>query len=822
VTIKSKAFWLAVVLSGFLACCRGFAGWQPDSVDSLVRLGLFGLAAAATAGLKVHIPGISSTLSMSYVFVLTALLDLGLGGALIVGAASVVAQTFCRYRTRPKLVQLLFNLAATFLSVLVADHCIRHFGLRAADPLQLFTIVAASLAYFLVNTLTISGIIGLSEGRSVAGVWRDSYLWTSPQYMLGGLIAIGLHYLTNRIQLVGMLAIFPILYLVYCSYRVYLRRIEEQQKRIGDMAALHLRTIEALALAIDAKDDSSFAHLRRVQMYAAEVGREMHLPEVEMQAILAAALLHDIGKLAVPDSIVSKPGLLTPDEFEKMKIHPIVGAEILERVNFPYPVVPIVRSHHERYDGTGYPDGLKGEEIPIGARILSAVDSLDALSSDRQYRKAMPLEEAIRIIGRESGKSFDPQVVRILQARYHELEAKVRSEVLEPARASNPVKVERNEASYNAIPSAAIAPAPGNNFRMSISNTRRELQTLVEIANDLGSSLSLDETLALLAVRLGKAIPHDAVVIWIRQQGELVPRLVKGESFRLLSSLRIPLGQGLSGWVAENNRSIVNGNPAAEAGYLNDPGKVTRLRSAIGVPLLSRDRVVGVLTLYQLRPEAFNPDHRRILETISAKVGVVIDNALRFEQVQDAARTDELTGLLNARSLFEYLADEVAMCTQHGRTLAVIVGDLNGFKKANDRHGHLAGNRILQNVAAGLRRCCRASDTVARLGGDEFVVVLTDPGEYLPRMMERIAEVGELAASEINYATSISISAGYALFPQDATDAEGLLEKADERMYENKRRSKMPKSGAFASTQVIKFPRPVPEGSGMAATAQQA
>jgi diguanylate cyclase (GGDEF)-like protein len=463
---------------------------------------------------------------------------------------------------------------------------------------------------------------------------------------------------------------------------------------------------------------------------------------------------------------------------------------------------------------------LKGEEIPIGARILSAVDSLDALSSDRQYRKAMPLEEAIRIIGRESGKSFDPQVVRILQARYHELEAKVRSEVLEPARASNPVKVERNEASCNAIPAAAIGPAPGNNFRMSISNTRRELQTLVEIANDLGSSLSLDETLALLAVRLGKAIPHDAVVIWVRQQRELVPRLVKGESYRLLSSLRIPLGQGLSGWVAENNRSIVNGNPAVEAGYLNDPGKVTDLHSAIAVPLLARDRVVGVLTLYQLRQEAFNPDHRRILETISAKVGVVIDNALRFEQVQDAARTDELTGLLNARSLFEYLADEVAMCSQHGRTLAVIVGDLNGFKKANDRHGHLAGNRILQNVAAGLRRCCRASDAVARLGGDEFVVVLTDPGEYLPRMMERIAEVGELAASEINYVTPISISAGYALFPQDATDAEGLLEKADERMYENKRRSKMPKSAAFTSTQVIKFARPVPEGSGIAATAQ--
>src|SRR5437867_6894669 len=183
------------------------------------------------------------------------------------------------------------------------------------------------------------------------------------------------------------------------------------------MANLHLRTIEALALAIEAKDHTTHDHLQRVRVYAIEVAKELGIPDEEMLALHAAALLHDIGKLAVPEHIISKPGRLTPEEFGKMKIHPVVGAEILERVRFPYPVVPIVRSHHERWDGRGYPDGLKGEEIPTGARILGAVDCLDALASDRQYRRAFPLDVALEKVVADSGKSFDPRVVEVLQRR---------------------------------------------------------------------------------------------------------------------------------------------------------------------------------------------------------------------------------------------------------------------------------------------------------------------------------------------------------------------------------------------------------------------
>src|SRR4030081_2362060 len=232
------------------------------------------------------------------------------------------------------------------------------------------------------------------------------------------------HFLNAHIGWQSSLLVLPPIYLMYRSYRLYLGKLETEKRHAEQVSSLHLQTIEALALAIEAKDQTTGDHLQRVRIYAMELAKELGLNEDETEALRAASVLHDIGKLAVPEHIISKPGKLTPEEFEKMKIHPIVGAEILEQVDFPYPVVPIVRAHHERWDGSGYPYGLKGEEIPIGARILSAVDCLDALATDRQYRRALPLDAAMAKIESESGSTFDPNVINILKARYRELEQK--------------------------------------------------------------------------------------------------------------------------------------------------------------------------------------------------------------------------------------------------------------------------------------------------------------------------------------------------------------------------------------------------------------
>ena len=299
----------------------------------------------------------------------------------------------------------------------------------------------------------------------------------------------------------------------------------------------------------------------------------MKLPQHELEALRAAALLHDIGKLAVPEHIISKPGKLTPEEFEKMKIHPVVGAEILERVEFPYPVVPIVRSHHEKWDGSGYPDGLKGEEIPIGARILSAVDCLDALASDRQYRRALPLDQAMEEVAKLSGKSFDPEVVTILKQRYVELERKATSQNKPMARLSTDVKMERGDApdaGFEVSEPAIDRTGKEYDFLDSIGAARQEVQLLFEFTQDLGSSLSLDETLSVVATRLKRLVPYDAIAVYVCREGRLVPEYVNGESFRFLSSLQIPIGQGLSGWVAQTGRT---GAERQSGGGIGLPGR---------------------------------------------------------------------------------------------------------------------------------------------------------------------------------------------------------------------------------------------------------
>ena len=530
-----------------------------------------------------------------------------------------------------------------------------------------------------------------------------------------------------------------------------------------------------------------------------ELAKDLQLSESEIQAVRAAALLHDIGKLAVPEHIISKPGKLTPEEFDKMKIHPTVGAEILKRVNFPYPVEPIVRAHHEKWNGNGYPAGLKGEEIPIGARILSVVDCLDALASDRQYRPAWPLDAALDLIISESGSSFDPRVVGRLQARFRELERITRSKSTEmqglPVTAD--VMVGRTaapaagfESNRDRQPrSAAGEPV---DFLSSIGAARQEVQTLFELSQDLGNSLSLGETLSVLGVRLKRMIPFDTMAVLVVRDGNLVPEYVAGENFRFFSSLEVPLGQGLSGWVAENRKPIFNGNPSVESRYLSSPSGTCTLHSALAVPLEGSNGVVGVLALYHQVPDAFARDHLRIMQAISPKLALAIENSLKFRQAETSATTDYLTGLANSRSLFVHLDGELARAKRTGTSLAVLVCDLDGFKQVNDRFGHQAGDEVLRTFAAGLRECVREYDYVARMGGDEFVLTL--PGlkpEVVKTKIQQICTAARRAGRHVCGEDCVGLSVGMAYAPSDGWAAEDLLAQADRSMYRVKQEHKV-------------------------------
>src|SRR6266536_3016475 len=501
------------------------------------------------ARLKVHLPGITGTMSVNFLFILLGILELSLPETLILGSAAVVVQ--CFYRDRPSPIQVTFNLCASAFATAVAYdvyHLAIGEGWFRSHPLLLG--LAAS-TYFLANTGSIATVISLTERKALNKIWVDCYFWSFPYYLVGAAFAGMLGWFNRAFGWETSLLIVPVIYLIYRSYRLYLGKLEDEKRHVEEMANLHLRTIEALALAIEAKDHTTHDHLQRVRVYAIEVAKELKISPPEMEALHAAALLHDIGKLAIPEHIISKPGPLTPEEFEKMKIHPVVGAEILERVRFPYPVVPIVRAHHERWDGSGYPMGLKGAEIPIGARILSAVDYLDALASDRQYRRALPLKEVMQKLGAESGKSFDPRVVDVLQKRYQHLErlAVAKSSEDPNAPLSTAIKIERGLEPAAGFENARAQDYVGKEttFLSSIAAARQEAQSLFELSQDLGASLSLTETLSVFSVKLKPRVPYDAIAIYIKRENELVPKYVNGDNYRLFSSLRIPLGQGHSG-----------------------------------------------------------------------------------------------------------------------------------------------------------------------------------------------------------------------------------------------------------------------------------
>ena len=544
----------------------------------------------------------------------------------------------------------------------------------------------------------------------------------------------------------GWLALLLVLPVVYWMRRCYLGRIKNEHKNIEDMANLHLRTIEALALAIETKDSTTEGHLRRVEVWSVEIGKELGLTEPELKALRAAALLHDIGTLAVPELILSKPGQLSPVEFEKVKIHCVVGAEILERVDFPYPVAPIVRFHHEKWDGTGYPAGLSGEAIPIGSRILAAVDCLDALSSERPFRKAMPLSQAVAHVKSEAGKSFDPRVVDALARSHEKVDRVLRAE----PRSEGPV-----------------------DFLSSIQSARLEGQTLFDLMHELGASLSLDETLSMLAVGLKRICPYDCIAVYISRGEKLIPEYVSGDEFEVFSSLEIPVGEGLSGLVAQNGEAVLNGDPSLEA--------ASTLRSAVSAPLEGANGMVGVLTLYHVSKDAFTNDHLRLLMALARKVGLSIENALRYRQAEACATTDGLTGLPNARALFLHLDSEIARCKREDTLLTVLVCNLGGLQGVNDSF-------MLQTVAQGLRENCREYDFVARMGDDEFVVVL--PGCAAEAMQAKVRLLGEVAVKAgallVCGDELLSVSAGQAVYPADGLDGEQLLAEAHERMCEGR------------------------------------
>ena len=517
--------------------------------------------------------------------------------------------------------------------------------------------------------------------------------------------------------------------------------------------------VEALAGAIDAKHDPSGKRLHRRRAWATALAEAIDLPPADIDALRTAALLLDIGQLAVPDHILSKPGPLTVEEFHKIRIHPQVSADLIADLPLPKAVGAFVRSHHERWDGKGYPEGLVKEAIPVGARVLAVVDNYDALVSDRPYRDRLTREAAIAVLREEEGKSLDPTLVE----RFITLLPSIEGRAHETATDSSLV---------------------------SIVSARREDVALFEISQAISAGLGVEGTARLLEQKLRRVIPYSSAALYLYDTDERTFRaaFTEGVEADMLATVQVGVDSGMFGQSLREQRAVANVDPQS---CMEAPAAATtRLRSSIVCPLYGeQNELVGALAIYHVTPGCYTQDECRLLEMVARQAGPVLSHALQLTRAQEEALTDPLTGLPNTRFLWMHLTQELARAGRQASRLALLLVDVDDFKSVNDSEGHPVGDLALRELANVLRQAVRPYDVCARYGGDEFVIMLPECGreeaeERLRDLQERIAKHEVRLADGRTFALAVSI--GAAVFPRDGDSSEALLAAADSRMYQNK------------------------------------
>jgi diguanylate cyclase (GGDEF)-like protein/putative nucleotidyltransferase with HDIG domain len=752
----ARAYVWAVVVAGALCLLDSAARLQFDQAGLFALLMALGIA---TSAIKIDLPlGRSqSNLSLSHTINFWALLALGPAPAVFIATISAWTQCTFRVGARNPLHRILFNIGSLTLTAWLAGlpiEVLMGWGAPGFAALARTASVIAPL-YFFSNTILVAGAIALSTRQSLSRVWHRNFFWSAPSYLAGAALAALATAAPSRGWFGWLLLLVAPLYLVFRSYHTVVSRLREEQDETRRAMDVQLATIEALALAIEARAGCTPEHIRSIQHYAAMLAEAAGLSDGEVQAVRTAALLHDIGNMAVPEHILSKPDALTPEEFDRVKIHPRVGAEILKNVPFAAPVSDLVLSHHERWDGLGYPAGLRGEDIPLGARILAIADCFSTLQADRPYRPARSEGDAVALLREYSGSAFDPALVDLLVVR---------------------LNATRVNASATSGIEGSWTGGEELDALQDIAGAHREEQTLYEIAQALGCSLGVSDAMALIQEKVSRLVPFVTCALFLGDDEEgYVCRYAHG-----------PGTEALFKWEPKSWSEISLRLPSCADGRGAHGEELTSL---LPCPLRFEGRLIGGLVIYHSVPSCFTDEHRRVLGRVTEQAAAVIFNSTRFEQTQHESHTDPLTGLANRRSLDRQFETGLAHASRTRASIGVVVLDLDRLKEINDTYGHEAGDRALRTIGSVLKATVRQNDLCARFAGDEFVVVLWDcPPEHEARRVQELqnAVAAHPFEPRPGVRLSLSISAGPARFPDDGHTFDELLAAADERMYRDK------------------------------------
>ncbi len=788
-------FVAAIVVAGGYAVFSMLPG---AAVPSWSAISVLLLVACMATRLRLQTPAVEGIFSLAFIFSFAAIPALPAFWAFAVIAVVEIFEYLLaddrRKQSAGRLIgETLFRVSVIALCVPVAATVL--ITLDEGDGLTWsLGLGLAAVSYFLLQTTLRSIQIGLEQRRSPWQVWRNRFFWTSPIYLLApfGVVITGL--LLEPKSFWDSLMAIAIIGGAYLFLRSYFPQLHDREDHAQSLADIRQRALETLAIAIEAKDGSTAGHLRRVKMLATQLGRKKGCSPEEIRTLQLAAVLHDVGKVGVPDYILQKPSRLDDREFQVIATHAAIGADIVSAMDFPEPVDQVVLAHHEHWDGSGYPRGLVADAIPPLARILTVVDCFDALVSDRPYRKALPMEQAIELMQRQSGTIFDPEVLDLF---LHELPsymndlavefAKDREDALAAASRTPNVKQTWIHDEVDIVASARVKAL------QKLSRRPDHLAAFYEVLSVLGADLHFERTfqeaLRIIAQQCGARTA--ALFVHSDRKQKFLLQASSGLPAHCTGRLWLGANVGVIGTAVETQAAALADEPPAGDG--DAPHYFEFARCSMAVPLLVQSRLVGMLLVCAERPAAFDPDQSLFLSLLADKLSSTLVASQQLRKIHIDANTDTVTSLPNARASFLRLEQELNRARRQDQTVGVLFMDLNGLKPVNDSYGHAAGDRLLSATAARLRQSLRSYDFVGRIGGDEFLAIL--PGiktEDMEASVENMKKMLSESPVELGVGIQVRpmISVGAALFPKDAADPDELIYLSDQRMYEDKERSR--------------------------------
>jgi diguanylate cyclase (GGDEF)-like protein/putative nucleotidyltransferase with HDIG domain len=700
--------------------------------------------------------------------------------AMMYGVAPCVMSTFFHtlaisISKRPRIYEyrILFNISSMVCGAWVYSTIYRLLN-RGSSSLQDIIVPAAALVtvYFLINSTLTSVAISWSLGESFTKFWMKNCAPLAVDFSFSSLSATVIVML-HGYHRYAPLAAAPVVLVVWGWGKLNKTRVMEAEKHLREQEELYLRTVESLALAVDAKDQTTYGHIRRVMVYATELARLCGIKDQnELKAIRTGSLLHDIGKLAIDDYILNKPGKLSKQEYEKVKMHVAAGDEILQQIRFPFPVAEYVRCHHERWDGLGYPNGLKGEEIPLGGRILAIADAFDAIRYSRPYKLPINIDEAVEILRAQSGTVFDPTLVQLFAGHVNELEKAAFQE-------SQNVP----ELSFRKI-LESIGHAVSNSEASLISqhvDVPSELVQFAELCSTVAGCLDRDDLLPMLARRIYKLVPFSTCAFFFDcGNGRTKAEYIAGSFSQILLGYEIEIGKGISGWVAAYGRAMINAEPALD--FKDSKNELSTLKHALAVPVSHAENFFGTVSLYREDPNPFTTADLSVLETLIGFVSPLISgNKIHSEQ---EGGFDPITQVRRISYLTAVAPQVISSAEKNSTPISLIYLEIGNFYQIIRSYGANTGNLLLSRIAECIKPELRETDILVRYGNRAFVGFLPGvrPDQALNCAQRLKAQIKSrcLALSRQNF--TVQITTGLSSYPRDGAALFALLQAAQDNL----------------------------------------